>query len=53
MQYRIEKEGALYVVLSNHTGLKQMSSLRRSNCKDWITNNTTVETEDEDANAEA
>lgn len=45
MQYRIEREGAMHVVYSNQTGLPQMRSLRRINCRDWINTNTEVEYE--------
>lgn len=47
--YKIEREGAMHVVVSTQTGLPQMRSLKRINCREWIKENTEPQHEDADA----
>lgn len=40
LPYTIKKNGSIYEVIATSTGLVQFTSLKRDNCKQWITNNS-------------
>jgi hypothetical protein len=40
LPYKITKNGAVYQVIAISSGIVQFTSLKRSNCSQWISNNT-------------